>query len=55
MIPAARSFPGASTARGAKLVADKRPEAQGGRTPWFLRLAIMRALLVSAARAYISK
>jgi hypothetical protein len=31
----------------------KGPETQGGRTPWVLRLAFMRALLRSAARAYV--
>ena len=44
---------GADTAPGAKPIEEKRPETQGGRTPWVLRLAFMRALLVSAARAYL--
>lgn len=46
------AIPGVRTASGAEPIEEKRPETQGGRTPWVLRLAFMRALLRSAARAY---
>jgi hypothetical protein len=58
MIQPASPPPGAHTALqagippGAKRVTEQRPGAQGGRTPWVLRPANMRALLQSAARAY---
>ena len=45
---------GADTAAAAEPMEEERPETQGGRTPWVLRLAFMRALLRSAARAYFS-
>src|ERR1700722_38920 len=45
-IPAAG--PDAYTAPGARPPRRKRPEAQGGRTLWLLRLAIMCAFLHSA-------
>jgi hypothetical protein len=38
VIPDASSTLGARTARGAKAIEEKRPEAQGGRTPRLLRL-----------------
>src|SRR5580692_1898877 len=39
---------GARTAPGARPARGKRPDAQGGRTLWLLRLAILCALLHSA-------
>src|ERR1700722_2090100 len=48
-------IPAAGIALGARPVRGKRPEAQGGRTLWLLRLAIMCALLHSAGLVSIER